>query len=226
MLADIAGSLHQEPEASWTLAGVADPRHIPLDILPKLRGQVVLDESITGDDFDLHWDHPLGAELREMHLGLWRRGQCRQDESVDPSETLRKMRNLPRSPNDSLQPQRVEVRLPPGKSPAQYAAIAYSDVPDGSDKYNGIGGRNVLLFHSAMKCGHPPFDPHGADHPDYRRGRPPHTDPGVFVFLNAPAVGVKHFSMDRVFNNLIDHVLARRISVECATAEREDHDRH
>jgi hypothetical protein len=202
MLADIVGSLHQEPESSWALALVSEPDRIPLGILPRLSGQVVLDERITGNALDLHWDHPLGPQLREMHLGLWRRADGRRDEPVDPSESLRRMRNVPRSPNHLLAPQQIRVSLPPGKSPADYAAIAYADVPDGSEQYNGVGGRNVLLFHSAMKCRHPPFEPHGGDHP------------AVFVFLNAPAVGVRHYSTVRVPNNLIDHLLTKKIVVE------------
>ena len=223
VLADIVGLLHQEPQRSWALAGVAEPSLPILDMLPNLRGQVVLDERISGDDFDLHWDHPLGSKLREMHLGLWSRGQRCREESVDPSDDLRKMRNVPGSSNDLLEPQRVEVRLQTGMIPAQYAPVAYSDVPDGSDKYNGSGGQNVLLFHSAMKCGYPPFEPYDTDHPDQgiRRLRP--TEPGKFVFLNAPAVGVRHFAVDRVPDNLVDHVLARRISVERAIAEPETH---
>lgn len=226
MLADIVGPLHQEPECSWALAVVSEPSQILLDILPKLRGQVVLDQRIAGDDIDLYWDHPLGRDLHEKHLGLWSRGQRRREEPSDPSETLRKMRNVPRSPNDRLESQHVAVRLQPGVSPAQYAGIAYSDVPDGSEEYNGVGGQNVLLFHSAMECGQPPFEPHGADRSDYGKKRLRPTDPDVFVFLNAPAVGVRHFSVDPVPNSLVGHVLARRISVERAIAEPEDHVRH
>jgi len=223
MLADLVGSLPQTRKSSWALAGVSEPSCIPLDILPTLRGEVVLDERITGNDLDLHWDHPLGPRLREMHLGLWSRGQRRREESVDPSESLRSMRNVPRSPNDRLEPQRMEVCLSPQKSPADYAAIAYGDVPDGSEQYNGVGGRNVLLFHSAMECGHPPFEPHREDHPDPGRRRVPEGRPDVFIFLNAPAVGVRHYGTAGVPNALIDHLLAKRLVVERAIGGPEDH---
>ena len=221
VLTEIVGSLHQEPIESWALAVVSEPSPMLLAVLPRLRGQVVLEESIAGDDFDLHWDHPLGPQLREMHLGLWSRAQCRRDESVDPSESLRSMRNVPRSPDDPLEPQRIEVFLSPRKSPADYAAIAYADVPDGSEQYNGVGGRNVLLFHSAMECGHPPFEPHGEDHPDPGRRRARQARPDVFVFLNAPAVGVRHYSTVRVPNNLIEHLLTKKIVVERVIGEPE-----
>jgi len=197
-----------------------------LDALPRLRGQVILEERIAGDDFDLHWDHPLGPQLREMHLGLWSRGRRRREESVAPSESLRSMRNVPRSPNDQLEAQRIEVFLPLEKSPADYAAIAYADVPDGSEQYNGVGGRNVLLFHSAMECGHPPFERHREDHPDPGRRRVRQARPGVFVFLNAPAVGVRHDSTVRVPNNLIKHLLTKKIVVERVIGGPKDDVRH
>jgi len=220
-LADIIGSLHQARQSSWALALVSEPDRIPLGILPRLSGQLVLDERITGKDLDLHWKHPLGPQLREMHLGLWSRPQGRRDESVDPSKSLRRMRNVPRSPDHRLEPQRIEVFLSPQESPADYAAIAYADVPDGSEQYNGVGGRNVLLFHSAMECGHPPFEPHGEDHADRGRRRGRQARPDVFVFLNAPAVGVRHYSTVRVPNNLIEQLLTKKIVVERVIGEPE-----
>lgn len=213
-LADIVGSLTQEPRESWALAVVSDPSPILLNILPALRGHVVLEEGIAGKGIDLHWDHPLGPELRKMRLGLWSRGQRQRDEPEDPSERLRPMRNVPRSRDDQLEPQRIEVLLPSGKSPADYAAIAYADVPDGSEQYNGVGGRNVLLFHSAMECRHPPFEPHGEDHPDPSRRRVRQARSDAFVFLNALAVGVRHYSTVRVPNNLIEQLLTKKIMVE------------
>ena len=216
VLLDILGSLGNAPKDAWAIAFVAEPGTWIANNLAQLYGHIIVDERIAAAlRTPLHWDHPMGAKLRRQHLGLWNRIDLPEPEHSDPAEPLRHMRNVPTSREHWLESQRVEVRLPLGKSPADYAAVAYADVPDGGSDQNGIGGRHVLLFHSAMACGRHPFAPHGGDQPSpslLRSGTV--REPDAFVFLNSAAADVRHYSANVPANNIVDHILKKRISVE------------
>ena len=229
LLMDIAGSLTREERYTWALALLSKPPSQQLiQLLPRLHGEIVIDERTVGADFARRRDHPLAGLLRELGLALWdpesRQFERENDDLLDPTVALRKMRNVPASPHEQLEPQRIAVRLPKGRTAGDYAHVAYADVPDGSEDHNSLGGRHVLLFHSAMKCGYPPFEP-----PEQERSRrPPYLEsagePGVFVFLNAAAVGVKFVPVDNDHpNSLVAHLRVGRIHIERGIAEPEEH---
>jgi hypothetical protein len=224
VLANIAGTLAQE-DRTWALALLPEPSRRIIQLLPRLRGEIVIDERTAGDDCGRHWDHPLGRELRELGLALCRQSDHENEDQLDPTEKLRGMRNVPGSPEERLEPQRIAIRLPKGRNPGDYADVAYADVPDGSANYNGLGGRHVLLFHSAMNCGCPPYEPPEGEERGQRVRPGSAAEPGVFVFLNAAAVGVKFMpAADEDHpNNLVAHVRAGRIHVERGVAGPEEH---
>jgi hypothetical protein len=217
-----------------TAAHVAEPSLQVFDLLREVRGEIVIDERIAGKDCQLHWDHPLASRLRELGFALWPRGYQSDEEPAEDLheeseaflDALREMRNVPRPSDEVLKPQHVAVHLPHGKSPGDYAEVAYSDVPDGSQCNNGLGGRHVLLFHSAMQCNCPPYDLHRSNNRDERlaQGRTV-LEPREFVFLNAAAAGVRYVDEDS--NGLVAHVRSGRIRVEAVGEpkhrEREDH---
>jgi hypothetical protein len=216
LLIEILGSLSNSPNDAWALAFVREPGTWLANNLAQLHGHIVVDERIAAAlRIPIHRDHPMGLKLRRQHLGVWRRSNFRESEPEDPVESLRQMRNVPRSRESWLESQSVDVRLPLGKSPADYAGVAYADTSDGGTDQNGIGGRHVLLFHSAMMCGRHPFVPHGDDQPPpILRSSGTLSEPDAFVFLNSAAVGVQHYSTSALPNNLVDHILNNRISVE------------
>jgi len=229
VLVKIGRSIENSPSDGWAIALVAEPGSTWFaNNLAQLPGQILVDEHIAAAlRIPLHWDHPMRLELRRQQLGLWSRRDFQEPEPEDPGEALRKMRNVPRSREHGLESQSVEVRLPLGKSPADYAATAYADVPDGSAERRGIGGRHVLLFHSAMNCHRHPFAPNRDDLPPREPGRHEKPiEPGGFVFLNATAAEVQHYSVNSIPNNLVDHVLNGRISVEQVIGGPDHHVRY
>jgi hypothetical protein len=227
VLVKVGHSIRNLPSDAWAIAFVKDPGTWLRKNLAQLRGQIVIDEHVAAAlHVQVHCDHPMHRELREQHLGLWSLREFQEPKPEDPGEALRKMRNVARLREYGLESQSIGVRLPIGKSPADYAATAYADVPDGSDEHSGIGGRHVLLFHSAMKCHRHPFAANGGDPPPMKRGSEETPEPSAFVFLNATAAEVQYYSVNRIKNNLIDHVLNGRISVEQVIGGPDHHVRY